>query len=267
MNRKRGFTLIELLVVIAIIAVLMAVLMPSLTRVRKQARAVACQARLKSWGLFFNFYTSDHDGRFNQGHNIGGGRGLWPVALRPYYQGQFDLLLCPDATREVFAGLPGAFNATSREFPAPGGGTETLIFSYGINNWTNYMTSDRGARLEEWFWKSTRTSTHKDQIPVFGDGTWHDAWPRHTDSPPPTDISVGSGNFGTTDEMQQFAIPRHANGTINMLFMDWSARKVGLKELWTLKWHRAFDTSGPWTTAGLAQPEDWPRWMRRFSDY
>ena len=55
MNRKKGFTLIELLVVIAIIAVLMAVLMPSLTRVRKQARAVACQARLKSWGFLRYF--------------------------------------------------------------------------------------------------------------------------------------------------------------------------------------------------------------------
>ncbi len=267
MNRRRGFTLIELLVVIAIIAVLMSVLMPSLTRVRKQARAVACQARLNNWGFFFNFYTNDHDGSFNEGHNVGGGRGLWPVALRPYYKDEFDLLLCPDAIKEVYGTLPGAFNAVSRDMPAPDGSQQKFVFSYGINNWTNHMTQDRGSRLEEWFWKSTRNVSHRDQIPVFGDGTWHDAWPRHTDSPPPTDISVGAGNFGTSDEMQQFAIPRHANGTINMLFMDWSVRRVGLKELWTLKWHRTFDTSGPWTTAGLAQPEDWPRWMRGFSDF
>ncbi len=268
MNRRRGFTLIELLVVIAIIAVLMAVLMPSLSRVRKQARAVACQARLNNWGFFFNFYTNDHDGRFNEGWNTGE-RTLWPNALRPYYQDEWDLLLCPDATREVVTvgGSPGAFEAAFRMMDLPGGGEYRYVFSYSINNWTNYMTQDRGSRLEEWFWKSTRNVAHRDQVPVFGDATWHDAWPRHTDSPPPTDISVGSGNFGTTDEMQQFAIPRHANGTINMLFMDWSARRVGLKELWTLKWHRGFDTTGPWTTGGLAQPEDWPRWMRRLSDY
>jgi hypothetical protein len=49
--------------------------------------------------------------------------------------------------------------------------------------------------------------------------------------------------------------------------MDWSARKVGLKELWTLKWHRQFNTANRWTKAGGVKPEDWPPWMRRFKDY
>ncbi len=49
--------------------------------------------------------------------------------------------------------------------------------------------------------------------------------------------------------------------------MDWTLKKVGLKELWTLKWHRAYVTAGPWTIAGGAQPEDWPTWLRRYKDY
>ena len=44
---KNGFTLIELLVVISIIALLMAVLMPSLQRAREQAKNVHCQNNLK----------------------------------------------------------------------------------------------------------------------------------------------------------------------------------------------------------------------------
>jgi len=68
------------------------------------------------------------------------------------------------------------------------------------------------------------------------------------------------------NEMQRVCIDRHEGG-VNLLFMDGSVRKAGLKELWTLKWHRSFNTSGPWTKAGMAQPEDWPQWMRHFKDY
>lgn len=54
---------------------------------------------------------------------------------------------------------------------------------------------------------------------------------------------------------------------MNGLFLDWSVRKVGLKELWTLKWYKEFDTANEWTRAGGVQPEDWPEWMRGFKDY
>ena len=66
--------------------------------------------------------------------------------------------------------------------------------------------------------------------------------------------------------MRHFCIPRHGD-YVNGLFLDWSVRPVGLKELWTLKWHRQYNTSGPWTKAGGVQPEDWPQWMRQFRDY
>ncbi len=65
MNSRRGFTLIELLVVIAIIALLMAIMMPALNRVKGQAQKISCQARLKQWALVFKLYTDDHDGYFN----------------------------------------------------------------------------------------------------------------------------------------------------------------------------------------------------------
>ena len=70
---RTGFTLIELLVVVAIIALLMSILMPSLHRARKQARAVACLSNLKQWGYIWHMYTEDSSGKFNTG-GIGRGR-------------------------------------------------------------------------------------------------------------------------------------------------------------------------------------------------
>ena len=51
------------------------------------------------------------------------------------------------------------------------------------------------------------------------------------------------------------------------MFLDWSVRKVGLKELWTLKWASDFDRANRWTKAGGVQPDDWPKWMKDCKDY
>jgi prepilin-type processing-associated H-X9-DG protein len=65
--------------------------------------------------------------------------------------------------------------------------------------------------------------------------------------------------------MRRICINRH-DGYINMAMLDWSVRKVGLKELWTLKWHRAFNTVNDWTTARVVKP-NWPGWMQKFVEY
>jgi prepilin-type N-terminal cleavage/methylation domain-containing protein len=92
-----GFTLIELLVVISIIALLMAVLLPTLGRVRKQARAVACQAKLRQWGLVFSMYIDDNDKQYPLGEISKGA--VWHRLLRPYCSDSNDMLLCPMAIR------------------------------------------------------------------------------------------------------------------------------------------------------------------------
>ena len=73
MRKRTGFTLIELLVVIAIIALLMAILMPALARVKKQAKATACQMNLHHWAVIWSMYTGAYDGSFPNGtRNVGG---------------------------------------------------------------------------------------------------------------------------------------------------------------------------------------------------
>ena len=56
-----GFTLVELLVVIAIIAILMAILIPSLRKAKETARRISCGSRLKQWGTAIQMYLGDND--------------------------------------------------------------------------------------------------------------------------------------------------------------------------------------------------------------
>jgi len=69
MKRRAAFTLIELLVVISIIAVLMAILMPGLQRVREQARFMSCRSNLRQYAVVQRMYADDHDGGIPYSHH------------------------------------------------------------------------------------------------------------------------------------------------------------------------------------------------------
>jgi prepilin-type N-terminal cleavage/methylation domain-containing protein/prepilin-type processing-associated H-X9-DG protein len=61
MRTKEGFTLIELLVVIAIIAILMAILMPALNRVKEQGKRATCLSNLRQLTLAWIMYADEND--------------------------------------------------------------------------------------------------------------------------------------------------------------------------------------------------------------
>jgi prepilin-type N-terminal cleavage/methylation domain-containing protein len=256
---RRAFTLIELLVVIAIIALLMAILMPALQRVNKQAKAVGCQANLHQWGIVLSMYADQNNGYFLSGLAEGVanvGKYWWMEPLKPFYVDE-RIRLCPVATRPYSEGGSVPFGAWFVQGDAG---------SYSPNGWlcnppSNMTTLHSRPTQDNWRTMDVKNAA---QIPMFMDCAWDDAWPHHTDSPPAYDGEVieSPGN----NEMKRFCINRH-DGFISGLFADRSVKKVGLKELWTFRWHRSFNPRGAWTRAGGAQSEDWPPWMRRFKDY
>jgi prepilin-type N-terminal cleavage/methylation domain-containing protein len=67
MDKQKGFTLIELLVVIAIIALLMAILMPALQKVRQLANRTTCLNQLRELTLAWNMYVDESDDKMVNG--------------------------------------------------------------------------------------------------------------------------------------------------------------------------------------------------------
>jgi prepilin-type N-terminal cleavage/methylation domain-containing protein/prepilin-type processing-associated H-X9-DG protein len=82
MKKREGFTLIELLVVIAIIALLLAILMPSLNKVKDRAKDIVCRAHAKGIGRAIILYLEENDSR---AFNSSGSNGLnWTDAAGNY---------------------------------------------------------------------------------------------------------------------------------------------------------------------------------------
>jgi prepilin-type processing-associated H-X9-DG protein len=240
---------------------------------RRRAKAIVCQSNLRQWGGIFQGYLERNEGQFFSG--APGTPGYWwPRDLDEEHRNwkQTRIWFCPEATVPM-QDEEGRLAAFHPVFTAWGVyetwdlGPNGIAGSYTLNGYCiipggqhppTYYSS--GVRIAEG-WHDLDAVPDADTVPLFLDALRFDVWPRARDAPPTDELAAWSGNL-----MARCCINRH-DGAVNSLFVDGSVRKVGLKELWTLKWHREFNTGGPWTQAGGVQAGDWPVWMREFRDY
>jgi prepilin-type N-terminal cleavage/methylation domain-containing protein/prepilin-type processing-associated H-X9-DG protein len=73
MNNKKAFTLIELLVVISVIAILLAILMPSLRLAKEAGQRIACLGNLKGFQTAWELYANANDDKIVNGEQDGYG--------------------------------------------------------------------------------------------------------------------------------------------------------------------------------------------------
>ena len=250
-KKEKGFTLIELLVVIAIIALLMAVLMPALNKVREASKKVKCQAQMRQYGIATSMYANDNEGSL------------------PFFMPDFSGGNAPD-TNQVWYGKVGRYmnltgsagkagsNATVAQLASvrrcPSGKRSNTLAASSTDNWQGWI----GVNYAAW-----NTPGYRPQAPIVygGDGTGNKSDPmkliaiKHPAdwlmllevstyfmyNPvqwPFDDDQDGDGKNDTmagTQMMYNGAMPKIHNNGCNLVMVDGHAEYVAFKDLWELE--------------------------------
>ena len=173
MKIKKAFTLIELLVVIAIIAILAALLLPSLAKSKEYAKRVECVNNIRQLGMAVTMYADDSDGKYPL--RAGGVNNFWPIQLSPYFAVE-KVLNCPDDPnpKNFGDGSANSFLAAKRSYifngfddyfqgsPPPGSdvpesavqeSSETILFGEKDSSsghwWMDYWMGDDYNELDQ----------------------------------------------------------------------------------------------------------------------
>ena len=212
--RNAGFTLVELLVVIGIIAVLVGLLLPSLSRAREQARSTQCLSNMRQVGVALQAYLIEskqvipphrQDPAFFSGVRDYGNPSVieqWPNVLGlllPYLNNNNDVMLCPDA-------LP--YYGTSVFDPTPD--SDTNYMANGV------VVGQRIARIP-----------HSSEIVLLQEDKYHfnTSFTRpYQTSVPPNPITYGQWHIYFTGTIGHEYGSGHTRGG-NYLFLDCHAER------------------------------------------
>lgn len=191
-KRHHGFSLPELLVVIGIIALLLAILLPVIGKVRVSANKVKCSAQLAQLGHAFQGYLNDATGKVplvnplpEQNPARFQGPPIWNAFDR-YLSNNRAVWRCP-ADRAINVGT---------EFPA---GKETYADAFGLSYEYN-------------FWLNT----------FHGGNSLRSAL-----NDAKTRLNIDSNEFRVFNDFSHFHGPAGRAGNMNFLFADWHVGDLG----------------------------------------
>ncbi len=223
-HRAVGFTLIELLVVVAIIALLISILLPSLSRARDQAKDSVCKSNAHQLGLSTTYYIADNRNRMPYIRD----RDLDPKPPNnaPFYQ--YD---------QIFNFW--TYNKDLRIFQCPRARDETSVKVYtdfsGSNPFASYYTvfkaDDRflKAYQENWWPDINPFATPGDKIDKLFTEYWQNDWSEGASAGGRPIPGINGGvldripfpNLAVimADAVWEAPTPRH-DGSVNLVFID-----------------------------------------------
>lgn len=200
-GRAGGFSLVELLTVIGVISILIALLLPSLSRARAQAEAVQCMSNLRQVGMALQIYSNDNDGWLYP-PNLGANRPpqqRWPVhvfkdgAGNPIWNP--PILLCPSDIEPNqdhsyilnYHLVEKGIKAGSR-IAGAAGASEVILMGEKRSDWPDYyMNGDSGGGGGGGdYW--TRVEPYRHGIRLGSNYLYMDG---HVVTTPPREASVG----------------------------------------------------------------------------
>jgi len=198
-----GFTLMELMVVIGILGILMALLLPALSRAKGKAHQMTCLNNNHQMGLAATMYANDHNDEFPPRFR---GTNTWPFKLKPYYV-TWKMIACPSDS----FGIGGLFSNNNQN-------PNRSYLINGFNDFFMQNLSPANYRLyQKWQWQhgmKVRDVPNPSQTILFGEkrtGSHH------------VHMDIDQGYRG--NDVEQIEHQRHGRGS-NFGFMDGSGKLI-----------------------------------------
>ena len=184
-RQHRGFTLVELLVVIGIIAILISIILPSLSKARAVAQRTACASNLRQLVLATHMFAQEHGGCIPQAYNNGSGtmKGYstvvgkswefsepmwgWEYALLKYMKGNKAVFRCAADDSDV---LRYTWNDATPNLPDKPD-ADNVAASYRMN-WSNEILQGNPADFNNTIFVAPKLNQLKpaNQAIIFMDG-------------------------------------------------------------------------------------------------